>query len=589
MDDREILTLFKNGTLERRHAMALLTGAPAAPPGPAVRPAAATADPVPAVAAVPAAGPRTAAAHAGAEPCAVIALHGRFPQAADLEAFWQVALEARDTSGPAPDGRPHGGGPAAPGHFLDAVDAFDPELFGIDPAEAALMDPQERLLLESAWQALEGAGYAGARLAGLTGADGTPRAVGVFTAVGRSTQAAHAAQAAHAEPTAGAPAHAAGRLSQLLDLHGPSQSVDTGDSSFLTALHLALASLRAGECAAALVAAAELRLHPARQRPGSGEAVTAVLLKPLSAALADADPVHAVLLAGAVGHTGRGEAGPLRERLVRRALAAARVPAAEVGLTEDAVTVAACVGEAGAATGAAALARAVLQLQRATRLPEPGGPAEPAPWAGPAPRRALVGVHPAHAPHAVVLLQEAPPAVGPPAPPGAPAGRAGELVLVSAPTPAHLAATARRIADWLERPEGAAHELSAVAGELRTGRAAMACRLALVAQDLPELASALAGFAEQGQAPGVRTADLRAAPGDPLLLDGLDETLAYVEALWQGGRWEQLTRLWLGGLDVLTAAPAPGTGRVGTLPTTVLRPRPLGPGSAAAATRGGQR
>ncbi|MET9963668.1 polyketide synthase [Streptomyces sp. NPDC006326] len=596
MDNREILTRFKNGTLERRHAVALLTGAPAAPPGPAARPAAAAAHPAPATATVPAtgtvpaAGPRAAAADAGAdadagaEPCAVIALHGRFPQAADLEAFWQAALEGRDTSGPAPDGRRQGGDPAGPGHFLDAVDAFDPELFGIDPAEAALIDPQERLLLESAWQALEGAGYAGARLAGLTGADGAPRAVGVFTAVGPSARTAPDSPAG----LAAAPAHAAGRLSQLLDLRGPSQSVDTGGSSFLTALHLALASLRAGECAAALVAAADLRLHPARQRPGSGEAVAAVLLKPLSAALADADPVHAVLLAGAVGHTGRGEPGPLRERLVRRALTAARVAAAEVGLTEDAETVAACVGEAGAATGAAALARAVLQLHRATRLPEPGGPAEPAPWTGPAPRRALVGVHPAQAPHAVVLLQEAPPAAGPPAPPGAPPrDRAGELVLLSAPTPAHLAATARRIADWLERPEAADHELSAVAGELRTGRAAMACRLALVAQDLPALAAALAGFAEHGQAPGVRTADLHAAPGHPLLLDGLDETLAYVEALWQGGRWEQLTRLWLGGLDVLTAAPAPGAGRVSSLPTSVLRPRPLGPASAAA--QGGQR
>lgn len=552
MDNQEILTRFKSGTLGRRHAVALLTGNPVAPPAPAV----------------------PAAAQAGAEPAAVIALQGRFPHAPDLEAFWQVGLEGRDTLGPVPAGRPGAAAASAAGHFLDGVDAFDPELFGIRDTDAALLDPQERLLLETARQVLEGAGYAGARLGALTVADGEPRAVGVFTAVGPPDYALLGA-AFLADRT-----HPAGRLSRLLDLRGPSQSVDTGDSSFLTALHLALGSLRAGECAAALVAAAELRLHPARQRAGGGEGVAAVLLKPLSAALADGDRVHAVLRASAVGHAGRGEAGPMRERLVGRALAAAGAAASEVGLTEDSATVAACVGEAGAATGAAALARAVLQLRHATLLPGGAdGPAQPLAWEGAAPRRALAGVHPGRAPQAVVLLEEAPPGTEPPAPglPGPDADPDPELLLLSAPTPGHLAATARRIADWLERPEGAAHDLAAVAREVRVARAAMDCRLALVVRTTRELAGALAEFAEHGRAPQVRTADLRTAPGDPLLLGGLDETRAYVDALWRGERLEQLTRLWLGGLDVLTAGPAVTVGvpPVAGLPTTVPLPRPL--------------
>ncbi|MFE0510658.1 beta-ketoacyl synthase N-terminal-like domain-containing protein [Streptomyces sp. NPDC058964] len=230
MDSREILTRFKDGTLERRHALALLAGArdtPAADTAPSVPPAPA----VPALPAglralpdspVPAGGSTLPDAPAGSSRagwCAVVALQGRWPGAADPDAFWEAELRARGAACQPDDG----------------VDVLDPALFAPDPEEAVRTDHRERLLLSVARQVLESAGYAGARLEALTGPDGERRSVGVFAAGG------------------------AARLSRVLDLRGPSQDIGTGPSSFLTALHLALGALRGGECAAALVAAAEPR------------------------------------------------------------------------------------------------------------------------------------------------------------------------------------------------------------------------------------------------------------------------------------------------------------------------------------------
>ncbi|WP_331742326.1 hypothetical protein OG782_37550 (plasmid) [Streptomyces sp. NBC_00876] len=562
MDNREILTRFKSGALGRQQVLALLSGT--APAGPATQNGAAqlpAARPVtlPEVRlASPAQldrgvreNPREAVRRAAApydEGFAVIAVECLFPGAAGLAAFWETGL------GPAERSMT---GDGAAGFLFDAADAFDPGPFRLGPAEAASTDPRERLLLHCAWQALEDAGYAGARLDALTGADGERRGVGVFTAVAPQDRARPAVE----ESGAVAPRlPAAARLSRILDLHGPSQNVDTGPSSFLTAVHQALGALRAGECAAALVAAAEL--------DADGGGVAVVLIKPLAAARYAGDRMHAVLTASAVGHPGRGESGALRERLRRRVLDdAGGVPADRVRLEEDTGSAAAQVGRAaGVAIGAAALVRAVLQLRHAVLLPGPGRE-RPAPWGtgpGAAPRTALAGVHEADAPHAVVVVQE-PPVVSdaPPQDPGQDEGP--QLVLLSAATPGQLAGTAGRFADWLasfehnagQKPPGPAE----VARELRLGRAVMDCRLAVVVHDTAQLIDALAGFAERGTGSGgeetsagpasVRVVDLRAATAGPLLLSELAETRGYVGALWRGRRFEQLTRLWLAGVDVL--------------------------------------
>ncbi|MFE5143511.1 beta-ketoacyl synthase N-terminal-like domain-containing protein, partial [Streptomyces fagopyri] len=680
MDTREILTRFKGGTLRREHAVALLGGAPAPPaappaapsarPGPAARPAAADHAPPP--------GP---GAGGGVEPCAVVGMQGRFPYADDLDAFWRHALEPRT-----PTAAPPRGGD----RFADGTREFDAgllALFGLDAAGAAALDPRERLLARSAWQTLESAGYAGARTDRLTGPDRTGRSIGVYLAAGPagSTPGEHTP----GEHLPGGPGPA-GRLSRLLDLRGPSLSVDTGASSFLTALHLALGALRAGECEAALAGAVELPPRPAPHPPhtrtgttgsdpgttgttgttgtdpgsgagtgagtsgadtaagaegggvdgggagGGGGGVVVVLLKPLAAARAAGDRVYAVIRAGAAGHPGRLGAEPHHARLVDRALAAAGLPgtaadphgpgtgprppktaaptqpdglpcpggpdagpvapgagprALGIAVRESAGTAADPAGDTGVVAGAAALARAVGQLRHATLLPAPGR-AAPAGWepvcrddGTTVPRRALVSVSGPPAADAVLVVEEAPPAPRPPARPGPPRpahhSAPAELVLLSAATPRQLAATAGRFARWLAGPDHhggpAGADLAAIAHELRLGRAVLRCRLAVVAHTVTGLAAQLAAFAESpgpGRHPaGVRSADLRDA-GEPLLLDGLAETRAYLAALWQAGRLEQLTRLWLAGADICAVLPAHPGPAVIELPPTALQPQP---------------
>lgn len=114
-----------------------------------------------------------------------------------------------------------------------------------------------------------------------------------------------------------------GRLAALLGLSGPGQAVDTAQCSALTALHLAVQALRRGECAAAVVGAAELLLHPSRARDAAGEGVGAAVVKPLRRALADGDRVYAVIRA-----TSSGFAPPPRPRLPPACTRPARRPCA---------------------------------------------------------------------------------------------------------------------------------------------------------------------------------------------------------------------------------------------------------------------
>ncbi|MFF3216042.1 polyketide synthase [Streptomyces sp. NPDC002886] len=638
MDEKEVLTRFKNGHLDRAQVAALLTGAagaatgsgpvvfrlpdvwpepdaedpshaaahPAAGPGADFAPLSSAA---PLTTAVPltTAGPLTTAvplAPAGplAEPVAVVGMAGRYPGAPDLAAFWRQARGGHDSASAPPPGRPGD----ERGHYLERVQDFDPEFFGIDAHEAALMDPQERLFLETAWEALEDAGHTGGRLDALTAADGTPRSVGVFTGAGTGDYALLAARTWRRERPRPMPRGGQwslpNRLSALLGLTGPSQSVDTAESSVLVALHLAAAALHRGECAAALVGGVRLLLHPSSRHPGAGEGVGAFLLKPLARALADGDAVHCVVRGSAVGHTapdptapgpgrrsraaaGRTEAaaravsfpggacaapgtrlpGPARpdaadvpaSRVLRTALRAAGVDASAATVREDAGSVRALVGDAGAATGAAVLTRAVLQLRH--RVLAPGsGRAEAQPWESApsgesAPRRICVGMRGSGGADAHVVLEEYLPGATVRGPDGEPA--AGELFVLSAPTPAHLTATARRFAELLGGP-GPVPPLDGVARALRTGRAAMDCRFAAVVGDTGELVRALERFVRDG-AP---CADLRDGGADPHGLGEVPETDGYLAALWRAGHLHQLRGLWLSGLDVDWAALEPSHG-----------------------------
>ncbi len=262
---------------------------------------------------------------------AIIGMAGVMPQCDDLDAFWDALIAGRDliteaprerwdwtkfTDAPAPGAR-YGG-------FIRDPDKFDATFFGVSPLEAKLMDPQQRLFLQTVWHTLENAGYRPADLAGSKTA--------VFVGVSTSDyfEAMREAGAEIDAHTSTGFAHCllANRVSFLFDWHGPSQIVDTACSSSLIALHRAAQAIAAGDCSTALVGGVNLLLTPTmflsfakagmlspdgrcqtfdRRANGyvRGEGVGAVLLKSLEQAEADGDHIHAVILATAENHGGR--------------------------------------------------------------------------------------------------------------------------------------------------------------------------------------------------------------------------------------------------------------------------------------------
>ncbi|MEU0915392.1 SDR family NAD(P)-dependent oxidoreductase [Streptomyces althioticus] len=628
-----------------------------APPAPPVRPA----PPAPSAPSGPPAPSASVHPDRGPDPdpdpdsdgdvFAVVGVAGRYPGADGLDAFWDNLLVGKDTVGDLPADRwGDSGGVVAKGHFLDRVDAFDPAFFGLSAHEAAYVDPQERLFLEVAWEALEDAGLTGSRLDALTAADGEARSVGVFAGI---TSADY--------PLLGAERWAAGqrdmpsghhwsppnRLSYLLDLRGPSQPVDTACSSSLVALHLAVESLRRGECAAALAGGVNLYLHPSRFRMlrrsgflaedgrcrsfgaggagfGPGEGAGALVVKRFSRALADGDTVHALIRATAVAHGGRtnGFTAPsprAQARVLRQALRRGGVDPATVNVVEahgtgtelgDPVEVAAlnetygqgaaaevpcslgsvksAIGHGESAAGVAALTKVLLQMRHGTLAPtlhaEPCNPGldlagsrfrlqhEAAPWprlrdasGRELPRRAGVSSFGAGGVNAHVVLEEyRPGGSGVAEPAGRPGAR--QLVLLSAPTSAHLTAFAGRLAQWLTGP-GREAPLHAVARTLRTGRATGPARLAAVVAGTDELAAVLGRFADGGTASGLRAGTVEAGR------EQAPETGGLLDTLWRAGRLEQLADLWVTGWQVDRHAPDTGAALVPLPATPFLRTR----------------
>lgn len=275
------------------------------------------------------------------EPIAIIGLAGRYPGARSVPEFWQNLAAGRDCVSEVPAERwdhsryfdtfrQPGKTTSKWGGFVDGHDRFDPMFFNIAPREAALIDPQERLFLQCAWETLEDAGYTRATVApkidGLSGGD-----VGVFVGVMYEEYQLYGPErTAQGEPTAlvGSPSSIANRVSYFCDFQGPSMAVDSMCSSSLTAIHLACDSLRSGSCSVALAGGVNLTVHPNKYvalsqsrflsskgrcksfgEGGDGyvpaEGVGAVLLKPLSQAEADGDRVYGVILGSALNHGGK--------------------------------------------------------------------------------------------------------------------------------------------------------------------------------------------------------------------------------------------------------------------------------------------
>ncbi|MBD0838234.1 type I polyketide synthase [Streptomyces sp. TRM68416] len=273
------------------------------------------------------------------EPIAVIGVGCRLPGGADgPESLWRMLADGTDTIREFPaergdaqavfDDDPDQPGKAyvTQGGFLDErVDLFEPGVFGISPREAVGMDPQQRLTLEVAWEALERAGYAPDRLTG--------SATGVYFGVSttdyaRLRQSEGDIRDVDAYQLVGEPSFVAGRISYTLGLMGPSKVVDTTCSSSLVALHEACQDLRTGECDMALAGGVNLMLSPygfvMMSKFGGlspdgrcktfdagangyvrGEGAGVVVLKRWSDAQRDGDPVLALVRGSAVNHDGR--------------------------------------------------------------------------------------------------------------------------------------------------------------------------------------------------------------------------------------------------------------------------------------------
>ncbi|MCA0456386.1 MAG: type I polyketide synthase [Chloroflexi bacterium] len=299
------------------------------------------------------------------EPIAIVGMACRFPGGANSpDKYWELLHNGVDAVREVPANRWDMSEYADLniawwGGFIDNIDQFDPQFFGITPREAASMDPQQRLVLEVGWEALENAGQAPDKLAGSQ--------TGVFIGITTNDYAQLVKQIPPAEmdvysATGTALNAAPGRLAYTLGLQGPSIAVDTACSSSLVAIHLAMQSLRNGETNMAIAGGVNALLVPENfvcfagwgmMAPDGrcktfdasadgfvrGEGCGILVLKRLSDAIADGNHIHAILRGSAVNQDGRSSGltvpnGPAQQEVVRKALKNARVNPADVSYVE---------------------------------------------------------------------------------------------------------------------------------------------------------------------------------------------------------------------------------------------------------------
>ncbi len=514
------------------------------------------------------------------EPIAIVGMACRYPGGVSSpDELWDLVAEGRDAIGPfpadrgwelarlfEPDPEDVGRGYAREGGFVDGAAEFDADFFGINRLEALAMDPQQRLLLEVSWEALEAAGVDPSGLRG--------ERAGVFA--GLMYQEYGSLEGGIAPGITGG--MVSGRVAYTLGIEGPALTIDTACSSSLVALHLAAGSLRSGECDLALAGGVSVLSTSAvftqffRQRglspdgrcrsysegadgTGFSEGVGVLALERLADAEAAGHPVLATIRGTAVNQDGASNGltapnGPSQERVIREALANARLTPADVEMVEghgtgtalgDPIEASALlatygqdresplklgslksnIGHTAAAAGVAGAIKAVLamragEMPRTLHLGEPSSKVdwragavellrEARPWeAGERPRRAAVSSFGASGTNAHVILEQGPEpveaAVGDGEEAPSPPLRAIPLAL-SAKSPQALRESAARLADHLRRNSG--QGLADTARSLLAARPRFEQRAVAVGTERDGLLAALEAIAAGAESPAV--------------------------------------------------------------------------------------
>ncbi|WP_193657821.1 aminotransferase class III-fold pyridoxal phosphate-dependent enzyme [Bacillus cereus] len=263
---------------------------------------------------------------------AVIGISLKFPKANDVEQFWRNIAAGRDCIGPLNEARKkdveqylhclnRDQASLIDGGYLNEIDTFDYPFFKLTPKEASLMDPNQRLFLQTAWHTIESAGYCGNKISG--------HKVGVYVGFSKSGYdyerlLSEVVPEKLPQYTVGnLPSVISSRIAYLLDLKGPAVTIDTACSSSLVAVHMACKSILNGDCEMALAGGVKTIPLPipvgigiessdnrartfddSANGTGWGEGVAAVLLKPLSQAIKDGDHIHAIIKGSAINQDG---------------------------------------------------------------------------------------------------------------------------------------------------------------------------------------------------------------------------------------------------------------------------------------------